>query len=156
MKSVRTFAVLAVLLVSMVGCSGSTDPDELTIADIAGTWVSTSFVYIADGNPTLQVDLVDEGGSVTMVISAGGAFTGTTDYPPLSMNLVLTGQMTLSDGTLTQDFDAEGLPTLIWTLTVNGDDSMTMTGAQGPWDFTPDNEIDDTVNADIVAVVVRQ
>jgi len=157
MNPLRTVSALAVAAVLALGCSESTSPeDDITIGDLAGTWVAQSFVYTAVGNPAQQYDLVaDGGGSMTMVIAADGAFTGTTIVPDV-MTREYTGTFTVANTTLTQDFDEEGIPTLTWTITSFNDDSMTISGAQGPWDFSDDEVFNPVTTASVSAVITRQ
>ncbi|MBU8869509.1 MAG: hypothetical protein KOO60_01425 [Gemmatimonadales bacterium] len=161
MKVVRTlWAMVAVTLAMGAGCNDTTSPEDITdleditIQDLAGTWVASSFVYTGVDNPTQQVDLIASGGSFTMTITAAGAFIGTTVYEPMG-TLTFTGTMVVSNRTLIQDFADEDIPTLTWTISDFEGDSLTMGGAQGPFDFT-DNEIDDLVTASIQATVTRQ
>jgi len=154
MRFLSAVSMIAVTAVLVVGCSESTSPEEITIGDLAGTWVAESFEYTAVGNQALQVDLIAGGGSFTMIISADGTFSGTTTYTTIG-TVVYTGTLNVSNDILTQDFDEEGIPTLAWTITSFADNSMTIEGAEGPWDFSDDG-VHNPVTAAIKAVVVRQ
>ncbi len=154
MRLLCTVAVIAAVVTLAVGCTESTSPEELTIGDLAGTWVAESFEYTAVGNPALQVDLIAGGGSFTMTISASGTFSGTTIYAAFG-TVTYTGTLAVSNDILTQDFDEEGIPTLTWTITAFEDDSMTIEGGEGPWDFS-DDEVNNPVTASIKAVMIRQ
>lgn len=151
----KHFLITMAVVVSMTtGCDNSTSPEQITIGDLAGTWTATSFVYTSTANATQQWDLIANGGSLTMVITAAGAFTGTTVLPSTAIE-TYTGTMTVSDNRLAQDFADEDIPTLTWTISDFDDDSMTLAGAQSPFDFT-DNEMDDPSSASIRTTVVRQ
>ena len=155
MKHVRILWIVAVMLaMAGAGCNDSTSPEDITIQDLVGTWVASSFVYTGVDDPAQQVDLIESGGSFTMTISDAGAFTGTTVYEPMG-TLTYTGTLSISNRTLTQDFDDADVPTLTWTISEFANDSMTIEGAQGPFDFT-DNGLDDLVTASIQATVTLQ
>ncbi len=156
MRLLRAISVLAVVGTLAVGCSESTSSEEdITIGDLVGTWTAQSVVYTAVGNPAQQYDLVAGGGSLTMVITADGTFTGTTILPDV-MTWEYTGTLTVLNKTLTQDFDEEGIPTLTWTITAFADNSMTIGGAQGPWDFSDDQVFNPVTTASINVVMTRQ
>ncbi len=156
MRLLRAISVLAVVGTLAVGCSESTSSEEdITIGDLVGTWTAQSVVYTAVGNPTQQYDLVAGGGSLTMVITADGTFTGTTILPDV-MTWEYTGTLTVLNKTLTQDFDEEGIPTLTWTITAFADNSLTIGGAQGPWDFSDDQVFNPVTTASINTVMTRQ
>ncbi|MFC1628052.1 hypothetical protein ACFL3H_02925 [Gemmatimonadota bacterium] len=157
MRVLRTVSAIALVVAFTVGCSESTSSDDdITIGDLVGTWVAQSMVYTAVGNPAQQYDLVaDGGGSMTMVIGADGTFTGTTILPDV-MTREYTGTFTVVNTTLMQDFDEEGIPTLTWTITAFADNSMTIGGAQGPWDFSDDQVFNPVTTSSINAVMTRQ
>ncbi len=156
MSLLRTVSALAVVATLTVGCSESTSSEEdITIGDLVGTWTAQSVVYTAVENPTQQYDLVAGGGSLTMVIAADGTFIGTTILPDV-MTWEYTGTFTILNKTLTQDFDEEGIPTLTWTITAFADNSMTIGGAQGPWDFSDDQVFNPVTTASIHTVMTRQ
>ena len=156
MRILRTFLIITAATTFALGCSESTSSDEdITIGDLAGTWTAQSFVYTAVGNPAQQVDLIAGGGSFTMIIEANGTFSGTTIYSTLG-TVTYTGTFTVSNDILTQDFDEEGIPTLTWTIIAFADDSMTIGGAQGPWDFSDDEVFNPVTTASIHASMTRQ
>jgi hypothetical protein len=150
----RVLILLALVVLSTAGCNDSTSPEQITIGDLAGTWTATSFVYTSTVDAADQWDLVASGGSLTMVITAAGAFTGTTVLPSTVVE-TYTGTMSVSGSRLTQDFDEEGIPTLIWTIGDYTNDSMTLSGGLSPFDFTDDGS-DDYVSASIRTTIVRQ
>ena len=150
----RVLVLLAMVVLTTAGCNDSTSPDRTTVADLAGTWTATSFVYTSAVNAADQWDLVANGGSLTMVITPAGAFTGTTVMPSTEV-MVYTGTMSVSGSRLTQDFDEEGIPSLVWTMSALVGDTMTLSGAQSPFDFT-DDETEDYVTSTMRTTIVRQ
>lgn len=150
----RVLVLLALLVLSTAGCNDSTSPEQITIDDLAGTWTATSFVYTSTVDAADQWDLVANGGSLTMVITAAGAFTGTTVLPSTAVE-TYTGMMSVSGSRLTQDFDEADIPTVIWTISDFTNDSLTLSGGLSPFDFTDDGT-EDYVSAAIRTTIVRQ
>lgn len=74
---------LIFLLVGLVSCSEEGEgPDcslqgtVLSISDIIGNWTATSAIFSAtSGSTNLDVDVVAEGGTVSLSIQSGGGFT---------------------------------------------------------------------------------
>jgi len=65
------------LLLLGAACSDSTVPE----ADLVGTWNATAFVFSDFGDPVTDFDVIDEGGTVTIVIRADDTFTITFTIP---------------------------------------------------------------------------
>ena len=82
LSKVFLFAPLFAFL--LLSCSGDDDTDALVkeggsfeISELAGNWEATSATF-NDGN-MLSVDIIDEGGSVSMSVQSSGRFTLTID-----------------------------------------------------------------------------
>lgn len=134
MKLLRTLVAPLLAVTFMVGCSDSIGSDpigpESTPEEIAaalnGTWNATSFVFTNVANTSETFDLIANGGSFSLTITADGQFTGTLTSPgenetfsgtyvAQGTNLILTDAMepndpetvsfTLSGNTLTIDSD---------------------------------------------------
>ena len=71
------------MLVNFTSCNGDDDDDfsatgtNLSIADIAGSWIATSATF----NAPEFIDILEEGATVTLVIQDNGRFTFTVKYP---------------------------------------------------------------------------
>ncbi len=116
----------AVALVLMTACGDATgvEPD-----DVAGTWTATSMVFTSTADPTLSVDIVPLGASLSFVLGAGGSysFTFTTPLEPdeneagaytvtgTNLNLSPTGTGSLETLTISRDGD---------TMTLTGSDTF--------------------------------
>jgi hypothetical protein len=74
----RALAASALLL--LAAC-GSDNPTSVTVNDLAGTWVATSFVFSSVADPSTTVDAVAAGASFTLTIADDGHFTATTGAP---------------------------------------------------------------------------
>ncbi len=133
MKLLRTLVAPLLAVTFMVGCSDSTDPDpigpestpEEIAAALAGSWNATSFVFTNVANSSETFDLIANGGSFSLTITADGQFSGTFTgpgenetfsgtYVAQGTNLILTDDLepdsetvsfTLSGNTLTIDSD---------------------------------------------------
>jgi len=82
LSKVFLFAPLFAFL--LLSCSGDDDTDALVkeggsfeISELAGNWEATSATF-SDGI-MLFIDIIDEGGSVSMSVQSGGRFTLTID-----------------------------------------------------------------------------
>jgi hypothetical protein len=101
-------AVCALCLGFVQGCGdddddNGTEPDLITLEDLAGSWTAATFVVKSQANPEIQFDLIaDAGGSVTMDTQADGTFTGEAQVPDPNnpgqlVTLPLAGTFSLPD-----------------------------------------------------------
>ncbi|MGB5238338.1 MAG: hypothetical protein WBM43_06230 [Flavobacteriaceae bacterium] len=75
--------MLSLIVVPLCSCNdkGGDDSDcslqgtNLSIADISGNWVATSATFFTTSDPIQTVNVVAEGGTVTLSIQSGGGFT---------------------------------------------------------------------------------
>jgi len=79
------FVVVMAPLTMFVGCSDDDEPSTERVSEIAGTWTATSATFN-------DFDVVEEGGSVTMVIQSNGRFTFTIKRPE-ETDMVFTGKL---------------------------------------------------------------
>jgi len=133
MKFVRTFSAVALAAAVAVGCSDSTDPADVTIEDLVGTWVASSFTYTADANPAQTFDLVANGGGFTLTVQADGSVTGTQSI--LGMTDTFNADMTVANGVLTVTTTDVPPEVLTFTFTLDGN-TITMTDTSAEFDFT--------------------
>ncbi|WP_156102228.1 hypothetical protein [Muricauda sp. MAR_2010_75] len=75
-------SVCILALVPLYQCSDEEEgPDcslqgtNLSIADMSGNWVATSAIFFTITDPIETVDVVEEGGTVTLSIQSNGGFT---------------------------------------------------------------------------------
>ncbi len=138
MKLLRTLVAPLLAVTFVVGCDDSIGPDstpEEIAAALAGTWSATSFVFTSKANSADTYDLIGEGGSFSLTITADGSYSGSFTgagenetfsgtYVAQGTNLILTDDQdptpdpvafTLSGNTLTIidddeefDFDDDG------------------------------------------------
>ncbi len=141
----RLLSAAAVLLVA--GCSDgdSIGPDELTLADLQGTWRIEEAEYTADDGSD-RYDLVRDGGvSGTVTVSPSGAYTVSFAVPGAGTT-TSTGTFTVRNG---QVFDEEtGGTAQPVTVSLSGDD-LTYEAETVTFDFTPDDAGDLPTEADL-------
>ena len=52
------------------------EPDEIVIADLAGTWDCTQFLATSTVDPQVQFELISLGGSLSVTVAPDGSFVG--------------------------------------------------------------------------------
>ena len=132
-----------------VACSDN-GTDNVTIADLVGTWNATTFI-ITNPHGVQSVDLVGMGGSFTLTVMANGSFTGQQDLLGQVDNfggtIVLTGNHTM---TLVDAVNPADETDLTFTLTGN---QMALTSSDITFDWDGDT-IEEP--AELEAVLQRQ
>lgn len=124
---VKGFLIILIL----VSC-GSDDGPSLTgtnisISDIQGNWTATRAVFdIASTGPSMRVEVVKDGGTVTLQIQGNGRFTLTVTVMGRAPE-VSTGQLGFDEDLLTVSFDDDpddfeffGIQNTSTTLSING------------------------------------
>jgi hypothetical protein len=91
------FVVVIAPLTMFVACSDD-EPSTDRVSEIAGTWTATSTSFNG-------VDVVEEGGSVTMVIQNNGRFTFTIKRPGRT-DMVFTGKLGFDEQWLAVEYDS--------------------------------------------------
>ena len=90
------FVVLAPLTI-FVACSDDDEPSTDGISDIAGTWTATKATFNG-------IDVVLEGGSVTLAIQSNGKFTFAIKRPGKT-DMVFTGKLGFDEQWLAVQYD---------------------------------------------------
>ncbi len=130
MKIARYLTVIPLALVLSVGCSDSNDPDVVTIEDFAGSWAASRFQITDPSGQVLAapVDLIQDAlGSLLIVVTSNGSFTGTFKPTAISPSTSVAGTISLSGTTLTIDF-SEGLDDAIAGPYALSGNELTVTG----------------------------
>ena len=91
------FIVVMAPLTMFVACSDDDEPSTDRVSEIAGTWTATSASFNG-------IDVVLEGGSVTMVIQSNGRFTFTIKRPG-ETDMVFTGKLGFDEQWLAVEYD---------------------------------------------------
>ncbi len=163
MKRPIASVLLLALSVPLLGGCDEDSVTGLTVKDLAGTWNVTSFAFTSVANPALKQDLIDAGGSMTLVIQSDGSFSGTFNLPGVTPGaLPIAGTVSLDEeaGTMHVRFSEA---TLIYGLFTDFDAEFTLDEARRiltwsfgptPFDFPQNPEVGDEA-AMVVVVLTR-
>jgi hypothetical protein len=141
------FVLIAASLVLVAGCKSSTTPPPAD--SFVGTWHATKAEFTSVADPGTKVDIVAQGGSVTLVIEATTAV----------MTITKPGEDPLTDEASWSA--SSDVFTLTWTSGLNGEaqfdyalngDNLTLEGGHFPFDFTPGDFVESTLDL----ILVRQ
>jgi hypothetical protein len=131
----RFIAALSLALVA-AACSDSDNaagPEEITIADLVGSWTAASQVYTNNADADDSFDLVAAGGETRVtVLSHGGARTWVTLG---TFSDEWDAQLSISGNTLTSNPVEASRPVRTWTFSLVGD-LLTLTDDNSSFDFT--------------------
>ncbi len=149
MKTLRHFLIFSTIFsFFFISCSSSSDEDELTktgpdfsISDLQGTWNATS-AFFSPSDPNSQsegVDIIAEGGSLSIVILSNGRFTMNFNVQG-SDPFTVTGEMFFENNEFfairfdeePNDYDYFGIEYTSTTLQINGGPDT------AEWDFNGD------------------
>jgi hypothetical protein len=135
MKLAR-FAFAAALGALALSCGGDegTGPGGITIADLAGTWDATTATFegvVGSG----FVDLIADGGSVTLTITGDGRFTFVLTLPGESPETA-SGTMHFEEDFLVMTFDDDPSDPVFFIFFFS-DDTLTLAG-EDEFDFDDD------------------
>ncbi len=74
-------ALLGACFAAVASCGGESTPagpiDNPALAPFVGTWIATTFVHTHRDTPTTTIDLIADGATFTVTISASGQYVGT-------------------------------------------------------------------------------
>lgn len=122
------FIVVIAPLVFFVACSDEDGPSTEKIAEIAGTWTATSATFNG-------VDVILEGGSVSLVIQNNGRFTFTIKRPGRD-DMVFTGRLGFDEQWLAVEYDTNPGEYEYYDITY--DEHNLHIGANSEFDFDGD------------------
>jgi hypothetical protein len=129
----KTYLALSIVVVMaslavFVTCSKDEGPSTEKISEIAGTWNATSASFNG-------VDVVEEGGSVTLVIQSNGQFTFTIVRPDRT-DMVFTGKLGFDEEWLAVEYDSNPGEYEYYDITY--DEHYMHIGANSEFDFDGD------------------
>ncbi|MBQ0734718.1 hypothetical protein [Aquimarina celericrescens] len=138
--------VLLSVLLAFISC-GSDDDDEISlvganisISDISGSWTATSVLIgnLTPDSQPLSVDVIDEGGSVTLTVQSNGRYTLTIKRPTRADD-VFTGPLGFEGEWLVIGYDSDPEEYNYWfiELSTNGN-NLTLRG-ESTYDFNEDD-----------------
>jgi len=122
------FVVLMVPLTLLVRCKKEDEFTDERISEIAGFWTATSASFNG-------VDVVDEGGTVTLDIKDNGRFTFTINRPGRAA-MVFTGRLGFDEQWLAVEYD--NFPGEYEYYDITYDDHNLHIGANSEFDFDGD------------------
>ena len=155
---------LSALLVAagLSSCSSDdpVEPDEIVIADLAGTWNCTQFLAVSTVDPQVQFELIAMGGTLVVTVAPDGSFVGNASFPDpdtgLPVAVPFAGTFNLASQTVVVAGFVVEIPPFLedgsfdFTLTGN---TMTLHQEVTTFDFDFDG-VDDPAEFD--ATFVRQ
>jgi hypothetical protein len=152
MNTLRKLSAFVMLAVVAVGCSDSTAPEDVTLADLVGTWNATSATFDEVAGDGLIEVIGTFGVSMSITIASSGAYTITVTVPGEAPD-VETGTATAANGVITATPSAPGEdPEVIQIRSLSGND-MTLYFADEEFDFNDDGTETD---ATLTVVLRRQ
>jgi hypothetical protein len=128
----RTLSILFVVVLTALtcfdACKDDDGPSSEKVSELAGTWTATSATFNG-------VDVVEEGGSVTMVIQDNGRFTFTIKRPGRD-DMVFTGKLGFDEQWLAVEYDTDPGEYEYYDITY--DEHHMHIGANSEFDFDGD------------------
>lgn len=122
------FLVVMASLTIFITCDKDEGPSTEKVSEIAGTWTATSTSFNG-------VDVVEEGGSVTLVIQSNGTFTFTIVRPGKT-DMVFTGKLGFDEQWLAVEYDTNPGEYEYYDITY--DENNLHIGANSEFDFDGD------------------
>jgi hypothetical protein len=126
MRLMRTLTLVAAGALA-IGCSSTTNPQDVTVADLVGTWTASRFAFTNVANTAQKFDVITNGGSFAVTVASNGTIDGTYNFIFDSGDIA--GTIAVSGGVVTFVNTAASPPdTLSFTdFALNGN-TFTLTG----------------------------
>jgi hypothetical protein len=121
---------LAAALAAACGGGGS----GAAPAELAGSWGATRLEFVSASAPATRVELIVQGASLTVVLSAGGTFDETLQVPG-EPEEIRSGTWSATGDVLTLNYSPTNQMQFGYTL---AGDTLTLGGADGEFDFDDD------------------
>jgi len=149
MRSLTRLFLLPMIAIVAIECSDS-GPEQVTVADLAGTWSATQFRITDESGVIPSFDIKQLLGSLTITVTSNGSFTGTFKATGLSDEVPVAGSISILGTSLTITF-TQGLDQPIsGEFVLNGDD-LTITGSGLTVEFEGE-----TIDSATVILVMRR
>ena len=149
MRSLTRLFLLPMIAIVAIECSDS-GPEQVTVADLAGTWSATQFRITDESGVVPSFDIKQLLGSLTITVTSNGSFTGTFKATGLSDEVPVAGSISILGTSLTITF-TQGLDQPIsGEFVLNGDD-LTITGSGLTVEFEGE-----TIDSATVILVMRR
>jgi len=149
----RLIALVSTVLF-LGACSDSdsgTRPEEITVADLVGSWTASSLVFTNNANPAEEFDVIAAGGENRVTVLDGGRARTWIDFGTFSDEW--DAQLSIAGSVLTSRPAETSRSVRSWTFTLEGN-VLTLTDSSSEFDFTLANGTG--VPATEVVTFVRQ
>ena len=133
-----------ILAVAGLSCANATG---IELSDLAGTWTAQSLVFTDASNASVTFDIIANGGSFAMTLTAEGDYTSSFNFEQESETA--TGTFAVTGTTFTLAESGQGSPE-DFQITRDGN-NMTLVGTD-TWDFNDNGTEDD---ATLTVVLTR-
>ncbi len=148
MKLLRTFVAPLLAVTVVAGCGDSNGPgtSEETVDALVGTWNATSMVFTNNANSSETFDLIADGGSFSITLTAAGGFSGSSTF------------MDMTD-TFGGTFVVQGTNLIITETGESGPETIAFTRSGNTLTLTLDDEFDfddDGFDEEAILVIVLQ
>jgi hypothetical protein len=147
-----------------VACSDDdgTGLDDVTLADLAGSYSVQGFTYTSDADPNTSVNLISAtNATLSVTLLSNGSFSGLLNAPSLTGtadDVPIAGTLTLT-GNNTADVDFDAATNLLFSdLEISfqfSDPNFVWTANDVSFDFSLMNDPDNAEAADLIVVLVR-
>lgn len=135
MRIMRSILAGALAVMLTTACSDSTDPGDVTGADLVGTWDATSAVFTPDAGGT-AIDVVLLGATFEITLNAEGGYTATFIEQPGGTPELEIGTYTVANGVLT--LTPVGADVETFTIDSLDGNSLVITDTNAEFDFNDD------------------
>jgi len=149
----RLIAVVSTVLF-LAACSDSdsgTRPEEITVADLVGSWTASSLVFTNNANSAEKFDVIAAGGENRVTVLDGGRARTWIDFGTFSDEW--DAQLSIAGNVLTSRPAEVSRSVRSWTFTLEGN-VLTLTDSSSEFDFTLANGTG--VSATEVVTFMRQ
>jgi hypothetical protein len=142
MKRILTIPLMVLVSLFALGCEDdSTGLDRFGLEDFEGTSEATRIQFINNADPSQRVDLISEGGNLSLRIDREGRFVETSFNPRTGVTETRTGTAEVQGGNLVLNDDAGGEPR-VFSLTRSRDNLFTLSRTNDRFDFDNDGELE--------------
>lgn len=151
------WAALCFIVALVAGCGGDDDgglmqPQAITVANFVGSWTAESVTHTNNADATQQFDIVTAGGEVRTTVLDGGRSRTWIEFGTFADEW--DAQLTVNGSTVTSTPVEATRPTVTYAFAFVGADRITLTNANGSFDFTLSGAPE--VSTTEVTVFVRQ
>jgi hypothetical protein len=127
-KRLHRLIALTLILGAVAGCGTSSEPTQVTVEDLVGTWTASRFQITDQSGTIAPFDIVAFGGRLVITVTSGGGFSGTLKATAIASENPVSGTVTVQGTMLALTF-TQGLTQPISGQFVLSDDTLTISGS---------------------------